>query len=295
MKVLRPSRLFIVSILCLLAQQIVFSQAEKLGAVSYTAPKGWARSAKENIVTFSEIDKAKGNFCFITLYGATPSAGNPQADFAREWNDLVVKPFGGEKAPKTEAVPDDGWTGVAGGGPIEFQGTKAFALLTVISGFGRTVSILGILNDDSFLPQLQAFVEGMDLDKPAATTAGPSPGSMQTAPASAASTVMNVNGLAKEFQDNEVRANQVWIGKRVRVNGVVNSISIVADGSIQLTFKTSITNNNMARCHFSKSQSASVASLTAHQEATVEGTVRGLGGGFDNSKTYFLLDDCTVP
>lgn len=38
-----------------------------------------------------------------------------------------------------------------------------------------------------------------------------------------------------------------------------------------------------------------VGAINAHEQATVEGTVRSLGGGFDNSKAYFLLEDCTVP
>ena len=66
-----------------------------------------------------------------------------------------------------------------------------------------------------------AFVTGIDIDKTAAGV--PAVGPARAPTVSTAS--MNVNALAKEFQDNEVRANQVWIGKRVRVNGTVNSIS----------------------------------------------------------------------
>lgn len=167
------------SILCLLASPAVFAQVEKLGAVQYTPVKGWTKSAKETTVIFSEINQKSGNFCFITLYGATPSSGTPQKDFAAEWNNLVVKPWGAEASPKTETVPDKGWMAIAGGAPIDFQGNKAFAFLTVISGFGKTVSVLGILNDDSYLNPLQAFVEGMVIDKTNTTAAA------ATAPAAA--------------------------------------------------------------------------------------------------------------
>ena len=44
----------------------------------------------------------------------------------------------------------------------------SFAFLTVISGFGKTVSVLGVLNDDSYLAPLTAFVEQMVIDKAAA-------------------------------------------------------------------------------------------------------------------------------
>lgn len=286
--------LFVLTAVGLFIPQTAFCQTEGLGTVSYTPPKGWKKSPSENIVTFSELNEATGRFCTITLYGATPGTGNPQSDFAREWNNLVVKPFKGDADPKTETEAADGWTAIAGGAAVDFRGAKALALLTVFSRGGITVSVLGIFNDDAYSNQLTAFVTGMDMDKTVAEN--PSHLREEPGPAPAASTAaMNVNALAKEFQDNEVRANQQWIGKRVRVYGIVNTIVIAGDGSVELTFKTSITNYNMARCHFNKSQSSGVATLTAHTEGTVEGTVRGLGGGFDNSKAYFLLEDCTVP
>ncbi len=105
----------------------------------------------------------------------------------------------------------------------------------------------------------------------------------------------HVASLVKEFETNEVRANQTWVGKRVRVYGTVNTIEIGKDGNIVLTFKSSISTYNNGRCFFNKSQSSRVAALNAHEEATVEGTVRGLGGGFDNSKAFLLLENCIVP
>jgi hypothetical protein len=286
--------LSLITIVWSLTAQTVNGQSQKLGVVSYTPVKGWTKTEKENIVTFSVVDSATGRFCFITLYGATPGTGDPQRDFKREWNNLVVTPFKADAAPKTETDTAGGWTIIAGGSALDFQGNKAIGLLSVMSSGSRTVSILGIFNDESYLPKLVAFNSGIEIE---GTIAAPPPlrqDETRSAP-SASSQVMNVNGLAKEFQDNEVRANQTWIGKRVRVNGIVNTIVIARDGNIELTFKTSITNYNMAKCLFNRSQSAGVAKLTAHTEATVEGTVRGLGGGFDNSKGFFLLENCVVP
>lgn len=149
----------------LMAGASAFAQSEKLGDITYSAPKGWTKSAKDHAVVFGEVDQKAGNFCFITLYAASASEDTPQKDFAREWKARVVDPWGGEANPKTVTEPDNGWTAVAGGTQIDFQGNRAFAFLTVVSGFGKTVSILGILNDDSYLPPLQAFVEKIDIDK----------------------------------------------------------------------------------------------------------------------------------
>lgn len=75
----------------LFTTQTVFGQTEKLGIVRYTPPKGMNKLPKENLVVFSELNQTTGAYCIITLYGATPGTGNPQSDFKREWNNLVVK------------------------------------------------------------------------------------------------------------------------------------------------------------------------------------------------------------
>ena len=106
---------------------------------------------------------------------------------------------------------------------------------------------------------------------------------------------MHIATLVKEFENNEVRANQLYIGKRVRVFGTVNSIAIANDGRIRLTFKSSIGTYGNGRCYFNKSQSSRVAAINPNQEATVEGTVRGWEGGYDRAKVFVLLEDCIVP
>lgn len=163
---------FVIAVLgfVLLTTNAVIGQVEKLGEISYTPVKDWVRSSKDHAVVFSTIDQKAGTFCFITLYAAGASEGSPQKDFAREWKARVVDPWRGEASPKTATEPDNGWTAIAGGTQIDFQGNKAFAFLTVVSGFGKTVSILGILNDDSYLLPLQAFVEKIDIDKTITST-----------------------------------------------------------------------------------------------------------------------------
>ncbi len=111
--------LFAALTLSLCIPQTVFCQKEKLGIVKYTPPKGWTKTAKvENVVAFSDI-KQTGQFCIITLYGATPGAGSPTADFAREWNNLVVKTMKAKANPPTETQAADGWTVIGGASAVE--------------------------------------------------------------------------------------------------------------------------------------------------------------------------------
>lgn len=271
-----------------------FGQAEKLGIVSYTPLKDWTKTAKPNIVAFTDYNQATGDFCIITLYGATPGTGNPEKDFKREWNNLVVEPFKADANPSTETEAEDGWTAVAGGTAIQFQGTQAAAFLTVISGGGKAISILSVFNKASYAAQVAAFTSKIDPGKAVAEIP------LQREESSAENTSsditeMHAASLVKEFENNEIRANQTYIGKRVRIHGIINTIEIARDGQVVLTYKSSITTRNNARCYFSKAGSSRVALLTANEEGTVEGTVKGLGDGFEGAKAFLVLKDCIVP
>jgi hypothetical protein len=148
----------------LLVPQRIICQTETLGVVRYMPPKGWNKTLKENVVAFSDINRTTGAFCVITLYGATPSTGNPQNDFTNAWNNLVVAPLKAAANPNTETQSAEGWTVATAGASIEFQG-KSLAYLTVFSGFGKTASVLAVLSDKSYLTQVEAFVSSIKSDQ----------------------------------------------------------------------------------------------------------------------------------
>jgi hypothetical protein len=125
----------------------------------------------------------------------------------------------------------------------------------------------------------------------ATTTQAPSqPTSPQDIPAATVSAGM----LVIEFEGNEVRATQMYSGKRIRINGSVNSIEMLKDGRITLTFHSPAMGYAQTRCYFNKSQSSRLAELRGGQEAIVEGTVRGIGGGL-NGKGFVEVENCTIP
>ena len=167
------SVLFATVVFCLFLPQTTFCQTEKLDIVEYTPPKGWTKTPKDGAVAYSYINQSKTGFCVITLYASTASAGSPAQDFTRAWNELVVKPYKAEANPKTEMQSSDGWQAIVGGAEIEEQGTKAYAILSVFSGFGKAVNLLAFFNDESVVAQLDAFTQSIKLDKPTAAANSP--------------------------------------------------------------------------------------------------------------------------
>jgi len=176
--------LFMTQILSLFAAQPIFGQTETIDIVQYTPPKGWAKTFKEGAVVFTDINKTTNAFCVLTVYASTASTGSPQRDFASEWSQLVVKPFKADGNPTTQVqTTPEGWQATVGGAQIEMgSGIKAAAVLTVFSGFDKTASILVIFNDESYLAQASALIDGIKLDKTKALVNAPPAPAVQANP-----------------------------------------------------------------------------------------------------------------
>ncbi len=173
-----------------------------------------------NVVAFSEFNQTSGKFCIITLYGATPGTGNPANDFKREWNNLVVKNMKAEANPKTDTQTGDGWTAISGGAEVESEAGKAAGFLTVISGFGKTVSILAVFNDPVYIKKVDAFIGAIEMDKAAepinSTTAASAPptldqwGNLFIPPPTRQLTVAD---LAGDWGDNPGRISTTYVNR----------------------------------------------------------------------------------
>ena len=153
------------------------------------------------------------------------------------------------------------------------------------------LAITGISPD-----KINFTAQGLSIERePAAATAtATQPSPEPTSPQNAPLATVHAGNLVIDFEGNEVRANQIYGGKRIRVNGTVNSIEILKDGRVTLTFHSPAAGYAQTRCYFNKSQSSRLAELRGGQEAIVEGTVRGIGGGI-GGKGFVELENCIVP
>jgi hypothetical protein len=182
MKASRITITLFIAGLFLFSEHVVFGQTEKLDIIEYTPPTGWTRTPKDGLMVYNNLDKATGGYCLLTVYPSTGNAGSPQKDFVREWTEKVVKPFKAEANPKTETQTADGWTSVSAATQIESDGAKSAVLMTVVSGYGRTASILAIFNNQEYVPQIEAFVAGIKMDNAKALADAKPPSTAPTSP-----------------------------------------------------------------------------------------------------------------
>jgi hypothetical protein len=168
-------------LLCLLVVLVLCpaaAHAEKatFDLVRYAAPPPWKKLAWNKVtekdkVTYSLTDQSDRTYCQIFIVKSTISKGELAADFDNEWKDLIVNNYKiTEPAQVTDAAEQDGWKVKAGVGTFEFNSQPSIAMLTSISGYGRTASIVAVTNNQDYLPAVQALLGSVEMIKPKVAT-----------------------------------------------------------------------------------------------------------------------------
>ena len=151
-------------ILFVCSQPASIAQTESYGALKFTPPRGFVQKQTDKAIIFSQVDRNRQRFCFITLYAAGTSAPSFKKGFEKEWAEKVVGPWGAAANPETETEIVRRLTLVTGGAEIYIDGTRARAYLSVVNGYGRSASLLGLYNTNSCSTIYQAFLEELDID-----------------------------------------------------------------------------------------------------------------------------------
>ena len=265
--------------LSLFFPQRSLGQVETFDIVHFTPPRDWKKNAIEGAITYTNANKSAGTFCVLTIYSSTPSVGTAQADFANEWNQFVVKPYKTDANPKTEIqTRADGWKIIAGGASVELDGIKFLVVLTVFSGFGKKVSVMANLNDQSYLAGIGTLLDDIKFERPPAASAPPSrvPGNRSSgaSPETPGAAAIEWYIVLRDYQQNEIAADGTYLGKRIRVSGPFEHAEM-EQGRIVVWFNTPAFSFSHFGCYFPASQRPAVGALKPGQQIVVEGICRG--------------------
>jgi hypothetical protein len=175
----RPHALSFV-LLLLLAVSTAAAQTQTFDAVSFTPPPGWAAAQDRDHVTFTFIDSAARTYVMLAVYNSTAGSGNTERDFSSEWNELVGKSFSAGSAPRSIAGQSRaGLKFREGGAQVKQQnGEPAYVRLLVFPAGQRRFSLMLVATNEKALqarqPELQSFVDGLQLASPSAAAVKPS-------------------------------------------------------------------------------------------------------------------------
>lgn len=152
-----------------MSTSISFGQiTETFDLTTYTIPTNWKKVGNTSeVVSFAITDKQKGTYCQVGIYKSMETMGSAFLDFQTDWTDLVAKPHSITTQPETGGPTNyNGWTALSAEGYFVFNGSKSVAVLLVLSGHGRRVSILFLTNSQDFNPQIDEILGSLTLQNP---------------------------------------------------------------------------------------------------------------------------------
>lgn len=164
-------RILITLVFALLAMT-ANAKTETYDIATFDLPQGWNQEYAKNHLSLSTVNKKKRTWVKIGLYKSIDSAGAVEADFTRDWKQLVLTPLGGrDETPQRHARTADGWTITTAGSRFPFDGAEATVMLTNLTGHGKTVSVVAMTNADGHVATIEAFFQNLRLAEPKATQA----------------------------------------------------------------------------------------------------------------------------
>jgi hypothetical protein len=154
-------------LVCCLAVKLSFAQKEQFDITTYTPPKGWKKEAKKNVVSYQITDQKSKTWCQLAVYKSTATKGSIEQDFEYDWQELIVTNYKITAAPKLTEIPEaDGWKIKSGGSKYIFNNKDVMVMLTTITGYGTTISIVALTNSPDFGAAIQDFIASIELSKP---------------------------------------------------------------------------------------------------------------------------------
>lgn len=146
-------------------------------AVSFEAPSGFAVARAATGVTMQESDAKAGTFALVVVAPSAASAGSLDQDFQAAWASAVVPTFAVTDAPAmTPGAPIDGWALTSGAAKGTVQGVATSVMLVVLTGNGRTETIIIAMNAGTYLPAVEQFLHSLRMTAPAAGAPQPPAG-----------------------------------------------------------------------------------------------------------------------
>lgn len=159
----------ILSAVCYLAFSVSVSAqtTETFDIATFQSPKGWQRQAAADSIQFLTEDEKAGTFCIITLTKSIPALESPKENFEAAWETIVKGAVNVSAAPTMlpASNPED-WKAEMGTAPFEKDGVKGAVVLITVSGHGKMVNLMILMNTEAYEAAVTAFIESISLKKP---------------------------------------------------------------------------------------------------------------------------------
>jgi len=204
--------------LFLMTAIISFARQKTFDIIRYSPPGNWAENQGNSNISYSRIEG--GAWAQIAIYAHRNSEGNIQADFDKDWNELVATGRNISSPEKTDPQPESGCSVMSGSGVWQYNGSTVTSVLTVYSNNKICVAILCNSTATSLLKEYQTLKGTIDID------AGD----------------INTDNIQQSTGNNGQTANSstvvgLWVINQPETNGFINGHRLYTGGYLRKEYQ----------------------------------------------------------
>lgn len=215
------------------------AQNQTFDIATFKTPKGWTEEKTASRISYSRINGA--SWAQIVIYKNSASTGNIDADFDKDWNELVVNGKEVSSPEKTEPKTAKGWTAVSGSGTWQYNGVNVSSLLTVYSNKQVCISALCNATAATFLTDYQTLIASMSLRSKDAQALS---GTQNNSENGDSGRVVHTNGIAGLWVVNLAESRGFVNGHRMYTGGYIRKeYHLTEDGTYTFLIKNWLASN----------------------------------------------------
>jgi hypothetical protein len=178
-------KLFLTYVFLLLSAPILAQSVQSFDIVSFSLAPTWKKEAQQDWLAYRVENPAKKTYARILIYPSLPSSGNPETDFQKEWNDLIVSNYKpGQTIEESLSDYKEGWKAKIRVAPfVHNQVNQAIILLMMTDG-KKKMSYVFLTNTEDFQKDFEDFGSSLSFaSAPVQTPTAASPPQVSSPPA----------------------------------------------------------------------------------------------------------------
>lgn len=139
--------------------QPIFAQSvQSFDIVSFSLNPTWMKEAQQDWLAYRIENPSQKAYARILLYPSLLSSGNPETDFQKEWEELIVANY----KPGTtinESLSDykDGWKAKLRVAPFVFNQVNQAVILLMLTDGKKKMSFVFLTNSEEFEKDFEDF------------------------------------------------------------------------------------------------------------------------------------------
>ena len=157
---------YILTVLLFSSIVMVAQNKERFDNVTYLVPLGWQKETGNGSVNHTIVNSATGQYAKLIIYKTIPATGELDADFEKEWIDLVAKPYQANQVPElTEKDLPNNWKMKIGSSEFSFNGSQTAVVLITAIHQKNKMSLVLLTNSDAYVGDLQMIAGSLEFRK----------------------------------------------------------------------------------------------------------------------------------